>query len=65
MNFCQITTLTLLLLLALVQVNAKGYKCYKYIVIKHGDRCKHIYGYDEKKDYYVRYKDLITINPSK
>jgi len=61
----QISTLVLLLLLTLVNVNAKGIPCSKYIITKKGDKCSHIYGFSEKKDYYLRYKDLLQYNPSK
>jgi len=60
----QFTTLIVLLLLALVKVDAKGYPCKKYVITKEGDQCNHICGYDEKKAYYLRFKDLYLINPS-
>jgi len=65
MNCMQFFTLVVLLLLALVNVNAKGIPCSKYIITKKGDQCNHIYGYSEKKDYYLRQKDLLQYNPSK
>jgi len=46
-------------------VSAKGIYCTRHIIIKHGDRCRQIYGYGEKKQYYVRFKDLMIMNPSK
>ncbi len=65
MNCMQFSTLVVLLLLALVKVNAKGFPCSKYIITKEGDQCNHIYGFAEKKEYYLRLKDLLMFNPSK
>ncbi|KAG4099880.1 hypothetical protein H8356DRAFT_1290539 [Neocallimastix lanati (nom. inval.)] len=45
-------------------VSAKGIYCTRHIIIKHGDRCRQIYGYGEKKQYYVRFKDLMIMNPT-
>jgi len=62
MNFYQIVISAIVLLLSIVQVKA-GCRCEQYVVIEHGDRCRFIYGFDENKDFYVRYKDLIIYNP--
>jgi len=62
MHLYQIATLAIVLLLSIVQVKA-GCRCEQYVVIEHGDRCRYIYGFDENKDFYVRYKDLIINNP--
>jgi len=65
MNFYQIVTLAIVLLSSLIiQVTAGGCKCEQYVVIEHGDRCSYVYGFDENKDFYVRYKDLIIFNPT-
>jgi len=60
----QFSTLVVLLLFALVKVNAKGFPCKKYIITKEGDQCNQIYGFAEKKDYYLRHKDLLEFNPT-
>jgi len=60
----QFTTLVVLLLFALVKVNAIGYPCSKYIITKEGDQCSQIIGFDEKKAYYLRYKELFLYNPN-
>jgi len=65
MNCMQFFTLVALLLLALVKVNAKGIPCSKYIITKEGDQCNQIYGYAEKKEYYIRSKELLMYNPCK
>ncbi|ORX85209.1 hypothetical protein BCR32DRAFT_290872 [Anaeromyces robustus] len=52
-----------LVLINIVQINAKGFYCTKYIVLKKGDKCSHITSHDSNKDYYLRYKDLMYINP--
>lgn len=52
------------LLSSLAKVYGIGFYCKKHIVISHGDRCKDIYGNDSKKDYYIKYDELMLYNPS-
>jgi len=60
----QFSTLVVLLLLALVKVNAKGIPCSKYIITQEGDQCNQISGYGKNKEYYIRPKELLLYNPS-
>jgi len=60
----QFSALVVLLLFALVNVNAKGIPCKKYIITKEGERCNQISGFAEKKQYYLRMKDLLQYNPA-
>ncbi|OUM59532.1 hypothetical protein PIROE2DRAFT_63706 [Piromyces sp. E2] len=65
MKLFYFTTALLIALFGLSQVN--GYiNCAKHVVVKHGDTCYDIYGYDERhnNDYYVRFKDLLLMNSS-
>jgi len=64
MKLFYLATVLFAALVGIAQVSAKGYYCTKHIEIKRGDRCYMIYGYDERKKYYVRSKDLREINPS-
>ncbi|ORX44395.1 hypothetical protein BCR36DRAFT_359962 [Piromyces finnis] len=55
----------LITLFGFIQVHSLGYHCKKYIVIKHGDRCKHMTsGFSFDKDYYITRDSLLRINPS-
>jgi len=64
MKLFQFATPFIVTLFTLSKVNAKGYYCTKHIIIKEGDKCSGIYGFNEKKEYYVRDKDLLDFNPS-
>ncbi|OUM59533.1 hypothetical protein PIROE2DRAFT_14891 [Piromyces sp. E2] len=64
MKLLQFATALFVVLLGIVQVSAKGYNCAKHVVIEHGDICYYIAGYNDKKDYYVRMKDLKIYNPT-
>jgi hypothetical protein len=64
MKLFQFATPFIVTLFTLSKVNAKGYYCTKHIIIKEGDKCSGIYGFNEKKEYYVRDKDLLDFNPT-
>jgi len=63
MKLFYLATVLFAALVSIAQASAKGYYCTKHIVIQHGDRCHMIYTYDKHKKY-VKYRDLVTFNPS-
>jgi thiol:disulfide interchange protein len=56
-------TLFYAILLAIIEVNAKGYYCTKHIVTRVGDKCSYIWDKNINKDYYLRRIDFLRINP--
>ncbi|ORX44394.1 hypothetical protein BCR36DRAFT_301838 [Piromyces finnis] len=55
---------TVFLLSTIAKVYSIGYTCKKHVVISEGDECTDIFGYDSKKDYFVKYDQLMLYNPN-